>query len=82
LLDIGFSYKVANGVRYLLEQPRIVLARLTFMRKLMKIRREGIKDIVCVDETWIYRRGPGQTKAWQDIDIRSCPLKGGSTGDR
>ena len=82
LYYIGFKFKKKNGTRFLIEQPRIVLLRLEFLRRFIKAHREGKKYFVYLDETWLFQRGSGQGFAWQDDDIRSCPVRNVSTGGR
>ena len=65
-----------------MEQPRIVLMRLEFLRRFRKSDLEGKKYKVYLDETWIFQKGSGLTRAWQDLDIRSCPVRHASSGGR
>ena len=62
LLDLGFKHCKRDGTRYLLEQPRTVLLRMNFLRRWVKAYREGLKIVIYLDETWVFKRGSDKTK--------------------
>ena len=47
----------------------------------MEVVEEGV-PIIFSDETWLFRRGVGSKKHWQDTDLRSAPEKHASKGGR
>ena len=82
LLDLGFKYKKRDGTRFLMEHPRIVLLRMSFLMRFRKAYLEGKKVFTYLDETWVFRRGSDKTRGWQNKDIRSCPTRHASSGGR
>lgn len=80
LYDMGFTFGVRNGVRYLIEKPDVVHKRLVFLKKFV----EDFKGmyVVWLDETWIFQKGSHKTREWQDEDVRSCSVRTNATGYR
>jgi len=77
---MGFKFKKADGRRVIMEKPSIAAKRATFLREYMDLRNKY--KFVWLDETWIFQKGSMKSKSWQDIDIRSSPARGVSTGKR
>lgn len=67
LKNLGFKYKRCNdGRRFLMERSDIVAARITFLRKMHKIRNESPgRPIIYLDETWI-NQNHSRNYIWQD----------------
>jgi len=83
LKQIGFAYKRKDGTRYLRQKPAIAIQRLAFLSSYLSYLQEGTHDFVFLDETWVFRKGSGKEGfAWQNSDVRSCPTKLASYGER
>lgn len=66
-----------------MELPRIVMLRLGFFRRMARILRgEDKRQVIYMDETWVFQKGSGKGKSWQDVDLRSCQPTDGNTGKR
>ncbi|KAE8748839.1 hypothetical protein FOCC_FOCC004433, partial [Frankliniella occidentalis] len=77
---MGFKYARVNGRRVVCEKPSVVLKKIAFLRRYNEL--QGKYKFVFLDETWIFQRGSQKQKTWQDIDIRSSPLKTTNQGKR
>ena len=72
---MGFKYKKVNDKRYIYEQPRIIVWRHEYLRRLRRNRREG-RPVIYLDETWANARD-GIEKMWVEDDPRAV---GGTKG--
>ena len=72
---MGFKYKKVNDKRYIYEQPRIIVWRHEYLRRLRRNRREG-RPVIYLDETWANARD-GVEKMWVEDDPRAI---GGTKG--
>lgn len=72
---MGFKYKKVNDKRYIYEQPRIIVHRHEYLRRMRRNRREG-RPVVYLDETWANARD-GLEKMWLEDDPRAI---GGTKG--
>ena len=66
---MGFKYKKVNDKRYIYEQPRIIVWRHEYLRRLRRNRREG-RPVIYLDETWANARD-GVEKMWVEDDPRA-----------
>ena len=48
---VGFKYKKVKDKRYIYEQPRIIVWRHEYLRRLRRNWREG-RPVIYLDETW------------------------------
>ena len=72
---MGFKYKKVNDKRYIYEQPRIIVWRHEYLRRLRRNWREG-RPVIYLDETWANARD-GVEKLWVEDDPRTI---GGAKG--
>ena len=72
---MGFKYKKVNDKRYIYEQPRKIVRRCEYLRRLRRNRREG-RPVIYLDETWANARD-GIEKMWVEDDPRAV---GGTKG--
>ena len=83
---MGFKYVRIDGTRFLRQSPAVSALRLEFLRNFVSFYEDlvikGTHDFVFLDETWVFRKGTGKGFAWQDEDVRSCPVKVGDYGER
>lgn len=63
-----------------MEKPSIAAKRATFLRKYMELKPKY--KFVFLDETWIFQRGSHKFCTWQDVDVRSCPIRTVNQGKR
>ena len=75
LHKMGFKHKKVNDKRYIYEQPRIIVQRHEYLRRLRRNRREG-RPIIYLDETWANARD-SMEKMWVEDDERAV---GGTKG--
>ena len=68
-----FKYKQVNDKRYVYEQLHIIVQRHTYLRRMMRNRREE-RPVVYLDETWANARDSVE-KIWVDDD----PVVSGGT---
>ena len=73
LRKFGFRYKQVNDKRYVYEQPRIIVQRHEYFRRMRRNRREG-RPVVYLDETWANARDSVE-KMWVEDD----PVVSGGT---
>ena len=55
LRKMGFKHKEVNDNQYIYEQPRIIVQRQEYLRRLRRNKREG-RTVVYLDETWANAR--------------------------
>ena len=75
LRKIGFKHKMVNDKRYVYEQPRIIVQRHEYLRRMRRNRREG-RPVVYLDETWANARDSLE-KMWVEDDPA---VSGGTIG--
>jgi len=63
-----------------MEKPSVAMKRDMFLRQYVELRKRY--KFVWLDETWIFQKGGQKTRSWQDLDVRSCPVKSASSGKR
>lgn len=79
--DLGFKYSRVNGRRVILEKPSIAFKRTCFLCQYMDLKSRNFK-FVFLDETWIFQGGSYKQRTWQDVHIRSSPVKSTCQGKR
>jgi hypothetical protein len=81
VLSMGYKYKKADGRRILMEQPHITRLKITFLKKYLQFKNEGV-IFIFLDETWLYLNG-SPVKMWvHSTDLRGQPAKVKSEGKR
>lgn len=81
LHSIGFKFAKDGNRRALIEKTNIASMRLQFLRGYMNHLNNPLRQVVFMDETWIYSKGnPG--KSWQDKDVKSVRKPEGYDGKR
>lgn len=69
---IGFRFKRDDNRRALMELPHIALLRINFLRVYMdNLRANDPREVVFLDETWIFENGTTTTRSWQDASSKS-----------
>ncbi|XP_071050804.1 uncharacterized protein [Onthophagus taurus] len=81
LNDIGFHYKADSNRKALMEKTHIADLRLTFLRKYVENMNSLKRQVVFLDETWIFSKGTCR-KSWQDEDVKSIRKPEGYDGKR
>ena len=66
LCKLGFRYKQVNDKWYVYEQPRIIVQRHEYLRRMRRNRREG-RPVVYLDETWANERDSVEKCVWRMI---------------
>ena len=73
LRKLGFKYKQVNDKRYVYEQPRIIVQRHKYLRRMIRNKREG-RPVVYLDEAWANARDSVE-KMW----VEDSPAVSGGT---
>lgn len=81
LHDIGFKFKRESNRRALTEKTSIATTRLHFLRQYLTNKECGLREVVFLDETWIYSKGSAR-KSWQDENVKSVRKPEGYDGKR
>ncbi|KAK9737546.1 hypothetical protein QE152_g10609 [Popillia japonica] len=81
LHHLGFKFKKDSNRRALQEKSDIAVKRVNFLRNYVNNANTLERDIIFLDETWIYSRGSVR-KSWQDEDTRSVRNIHGYDGKR
>ena len=82
-MDLGFEYKLKNGLKILIEQKDIATKRYNFLVSYHEnFVAENPLDPCSQDETWEYVEGTLKGKAWQDDTSKGTCAKPKSTGAR
>ena len=63
---MGFKYKKVNDKRYIYEQPRRIVLRHEYLRRLRRNRRDG-RPVIYLDEIWANARD-GVEKMWVEMN--------------
>lgn len=72
LRELGFKYKKYSNRPVLCEKKHVVHLRTNFLRNYLKIKKEGLyKNIVVLDETWIYEAESQTHRVWTDNSVKS-----------
>ena len=71
---LGFRYKTIDNKKYVYEQPKIILWRHKYLRRMRKNRRNK-RHVVYLDEIWANAHD-GHKKSWVEVDS-SKTTKGG-----
>ena len=75
LRKMGFKHKKVNDKSYIYEQPRIIVHRHEYLRRLRRNRTER-RPVIYLDETWVNARDSVE-KMWVEDDPRAA---GGTKG--
>ena len=75
LRKIGFRYKKVNDKHYVYEQPKIILQRHQYLRRMRRNRREN-RPVVYLDETWANSHCSHE-RSWVESDEK---VQGGTKG--
>lgn len=67
---IGFKYSKDDPRRGLMELPTIAIKRVHFLHEYIRLKKEGIRQFVFLDETWIFQNGT-VGRSWQDSSTKS-----------
>ena len=70
LRKLGFRYKQVNDKRYVYEQPRIIVQRHEYLRRMRRNGREG-RLVVYLDETWANARDNVEKMLLEDDPVVS-----------
>ena len=79
LKEMGFRFKKYNGWKFVMEQPRVITQRHSFLRKVRKYHRDGC-PMIYLDKTWL---NPHHTlsNCWIDSsETGEVPVKSGKGG--
>ena len=76
LRKLDFKYKQVNDKRYVYEQPRIIVQRHKYLRRMMRNRREW-RPVVYLDETWANARDSVENMWVEDDPVVSGGTIGG-----
>jgi hypothetical protein len=72
LKQLGFKYKKYSDRTVLCEKSYVVQRTTHFLRQFLKIREEDLfKNIIVLDETWIYQSGSQNQREWTNGCIKS-----------
>jgi len=55
--------------------------RLSFLETYLEIVKKG-HYCVFTDETWVFKKGTGKRRSWENDDVRSCASRDSSLGER
>jgi hypothetical protein len=80
---MGFRYKKNNNRKALCELSNVVSKRWHFLREYLKNQKEEVsRQVVFLDETWIFANGTSSKSTWQDDSKHSYSNTKASDGKR